>query len=866
MNRPLALVAAIATVAVFGSRYAEAALSSYRASFGQDHAQGAFFDITADHTIDVGGYALAADRKGRVLVLAEWTTSGVVGLNCALTRYTRRARMLDMDFSGNGVDTGDLEGTQRITAGLGGSSFDRCAALDADASSRPLVAGYALVPGNDAKAFVIRMSASGSGYDSTFSGDGRFRLDTAATTFAFSETRFSDVKATFSNRVLACGFVERSGGRNMIVARITSGGALDTTFNGTGYNEIAFDAGGSDDDACARLIELPDGKIVVAGDVATSSNGAIGVARLTSSGVLDTSFYGDGKYIISNPSLIASMSVADVRYDAGHARYLVAATLSGPSFGPTGQLMALGNTGALDESFSGDGRLAFRFSDFGGRAAGNTAVGRILMLDDGGFYVVGTHENSGSDLTNYGVDDAAVALFSANGTINPLFSSDGVAFYGAVAPTHRKVPDSLHRRVGDTLKDAIWYDGSVTMLTDTNRYPAGSYDGASHELGPKAPLVAALVTESLFADDMEFDGLAEPATEPPTISVPLGYGMYCSAHDPAHPQVYGLLPQGYDTDPCQVLLSENPALVVDRAGLWSLSGQNNAMATCSGGFVALETGYGVTPINSVFADTAGRSGCVFTIAPQELPIFNRPYTGAHLPADQPAQSFNHNAYELDGVDVTDFGQTPLTSTHTDAHNVDLYGRQHCYYSGSNHVVTGGVDEPASDIGIGNDRQVLAAAVGRVASAVPRNVIPYAPAGNDPWQREIFVRHQVGSGRYSEQFTTYYAHLANTAVRRGDVIPAKTVLGQVGTNGASSGYHLHISVFRNTNLNYLGTWEHGYQQDGFDVDKGVGAIDPWGWRAPQGIDPWAWRFPAFHDAGTGAWSINLWKAGEAPTIN
>jgi len=860
--RTLAFSCFLAAVAAPLER-ASAAPASYRDGFGQAHSQGAFFDITSEHTINIPGIAIASDRKERFLVLADWRTSGELGVQCAVTRYTRGARMLDMDFSGSG-ETGDLEATRRITLGLSGSAYDRCTTLTTDSSSRVVVGGYAFTVGNDAKAFLIRLN-SGGAYDTNFGNNGRFRLDSAATTFLFTETRFTDIKASSASRTLACGFVRRPSGNNMLVARVLSSGELDPAFNGTGYNEIAFDAGGTNDDECVRVVELPDGKITVVGNVANDGTRNIGMARLKSTGELDTGFYGDGKYIVPTPAGLATPEAADVVYDAPRSRYLIATTISGPAFTPSAQVVAIGNSGGLNESFGADGRLSFRFSALGGRATGATTAGRILLADST-FYLLGTHENTGTDLTNYGVDDTGIARFHLDGSVDTGFSGDGVAYYGVDSPTYQKVPDGSRRHIGETFKDAIWYEGAVTLLTDTNRFPAGYYDGANHDLGPVAPQVTSIVSEALFTSDFEFDGLAEPTTEPPTISVPLGYGSYCSVHQPGHPTVFGLSAQGYDSDPCGQYLAQNASLVVDRAGLYSLTGQNNAMAVCSGNYIVLQSGNGTTPINAVFAATAGQSNCIFTIAPQNLPIFNRPYTGNHLPADQPAQSFNHNSYGYDGLHASDFGQSALTPGHTDAHSIDLYGRQHCYVSGSSHQITGGVDEPASDILVQNDRQVISMAVGRVASAVPRNVTPFTPAGNDPWQREVFIRHQVGSGRYSEQFTTYYAHLPNTLVRRGDVLPAATVLGQVGTTGASSGYHLHISVNRNTNLNYLGTWEHSYKQEGFDVDKAVSAIDPWGWRAPQNIDPWAWRFRDYHNAGTGVWSIKLWKAGEEPTIN
>jgi murein DD-endopeptidase MepM/ murein hydrolase activator NlpD len=124
------------------------------------------------------------------------------------------------------------------------------------------------------------------------------------------------------------------------------------------------------------------------------------------------------------------------------------------------------------------------------------------------------------------------------------------------------------------------------------------------------------------------------------------------------------------------------------------------------------------------------------------------------------------------------------------------------------------------------------------------------------------------GRYSEQFTTYYAHMSDTRVRRGDAVVAGTVLGQVGTTGASSGEHLHIAVFRNKNLSYRATFELDYsRKDFFELGKELASIDPWGW-APKGVDPWAWRFK-FNDGDlpddAGSWSIDL-EGRRAPTMN
>ncbi|MEO7012975.1 MAG: M23 family metallopeptidase, partial [Dokdonella sp.] len=182
----------------------------------------------------------------------------------------------------------------------------------------------------------------------------------------------------------------------------------------------------------------------------------------------------------------------------------------------------------------------------------------------------------------------------------------------------------------------------------------------------------------------------------------------------------------------------------------------------------------------------------------------------------------------------------------------------------------GVDEPAVDILVNESRLAVSVGPGWVVMAVPRHIPVFSPAGNDPYQREVFVRHRIGTGRYAELFTTYYAHMQDTAVRRGGNVSAGTVLGQVGETGAASGQHLHLSVHRNKNLSWRKDFEFHFAGGSWDRDGRVSAVDPWGWSAPQGPDPWAWRFrsvysnhPELDDAGS--FSSLMWLNGENPTL-
>ena len=87
-------------------------------------------------------------------------------------------------------------------------------------------------------------------------------------------------------KILVAGTTNSAGTNDFFVARYTSAGVLDTTFSGDGIHQ--FDLGSSTGDMLEGMDLQPDGKIVVGG----YSDGDWAVARLTTAGALDTSFGG----------------------------------------------------------------------------------------------------------------------------------------------------------------------------------------------------------------------------------------------------------------------------------------------------------------------------------------------------------------------------------------------------------------------------------------------------------------------------------------------------------------------------------------------------------------------------------------------
>ena len=133
--------------------------------------------------------------------------------------------------------------------------------------------------------------------------------------------------------------------------RLTSAGALDTAFDSDGKVTVAI---GSGDDEARGIALLADGGIVIAGESGNGSNDDIAVVRLTSAGALDTTFSGDGKATVAvgsgadvghSVAISASSQVVVAGTSAGGDDdvAVVVLTGTGPAGAPSGLGATIGN-------------------------------------------------------------------------------------------------------------------------------------------------------------------------------------------------------------------------------------------------------------------------------------------------------------------------------------------------------------------------------------------------------------------------------------------------------------------------------------------------------------------------------------------
>jgi uncharacterized delta-60 repeat protein len=217
--------------------------------------------------------------------------------------------------------------------------------------------------------------------------------------------------------VLAGGSDQSQSGADFAIAMLRSGGGFASGFSGDGRRVIGFGNGSGADGAAGVAIQ-GDGKIVAAGGSDQGGNAQFAVARVRQNGALDKSFSGDGRrtFGFGNGTLGDGAAAVAIQHDG---KIVV---VGGSDQGGNGQFAVtrLLPDGRFDKSFSGDGRRTFGFKN-GTLGDGAAAV---AIQRDGRIVVAG-----GSAQTGTG-GDFAVARLLPSGSFDDSFSGDGRRTFG----------------------------------------------------------------------------------------------------------------------------------------------------------------------------------------------------------------------------------------------------------------------------------------------------------------------------------------------------------------------------------------------------------------------------------------------------
>lgn len=238
------------------------------------------------------------------------------------------------------------------------------------------------------------------------------------------------------------------------IARITPSGVLDTSFNGNGINIVVVTFDGPDSFVDVKIQD--DGKIVALGENVGIASGD--VVRFNSNGNLDlgyaslgvNKFSGDGPHFFFPSSLTLDNS--------GRAVVCGGTATSGPQ--SDGMLVRFTTGGSIDSSFGSGGKLSF---NLGGEAA-TEYVESVTVDDAGNLYTLGNITPRGTATSM-----AIVRKLNFNAT-SGLFSFAGDGAW--VSPDVRPFIGGLGGRVSIVLDEGALLLGGATGIYRLNVNPA----------------------------------------------------------------------------------------------------------------------------------------------------------------------------------------------------------------------------------------------------------------------------------------------------------------------------------------------------------------------------------------------------------
>ena len=145
--------------------------------------------------------------------------------------------------------------------------------------------GKIVVAGSSGTGIAVTRYTSAGQLDVSFSGDGKQTVSIGGNADVANDIAIQD-----TGEIVLAGSSSNGLKTDFALVRLTSGGVLDTSFNGTGKVTTTLSTG---NDAAYAIALQTSGEIVVAGQAGTE----FGVARYTSSGNLDASFGGGSGFV-----------------------------------------------------------------------------------------------------------------------------------------------------------------------------------------------------------------------------------------------------------------------------------------------------------------------------------------------------------------------------------------------------------------------------------------------------------------------------------------------------------------------------------------------------------------------------------------
>lgn len=357
------------------------------------------FDSDGIVYTQAGNTALADTAHGVAIQSDDKVVAvGEIDSDFGVIRYTSTGS-LDSTFDTDGIATMPVS-----------ANIDVAEAVVIDSNGKILVAGYSTdspIAGGIPNAFVVvRFNANGS-LDTGFGSSGKFSSPLGGTV-----AEAWAIALDANGKIVVAGTVDD----DFAVARLTTAGVLDTSFDTDGYNTTDIAANGRADAAHGVIIQA-SGKIVLGGTAEDSAGDHqdFALARYNSNGSLDGTF-GTGGVAFQDVSRNASLKVNDLAYaldEQSDGKLILAGFVeTGATYAEDIGLVRFTAEGALDTTFGTSGTVLLS------QAGGDWAYDLVVLTTDK--IVVASFHLAPS--TN---EDFQLVRFNSDGSLDITFGTAG---------------------------------------------------------------------------------------------------------------------------------------------------------------------------------------------------------------------------------------------------------------------------------------------------------------------------------------------------------------------------------------------------------------------------------------------------------
>lgn len=215
------------------------------------------------------------------------------------------------------------------------------------ADGKIVAAGYSSPVNSNTNQFTLARYNNDGTIDTSFGNAG------IVTTAIFDNSQINSVVIQSDGKILAAGYCKDSSNNMIAVARYNSDGSLDTTFNSGGQTPgvITTLVG---DSSYAQSVKIDSsGNIVVGGSTVANSISSIAIARYTSVGVLDSSFNNAGSLPGTVTVSVGNYSCVKALVIDGSGKIVIGGT--GGVLSEQFTLLRYNDDGSIDNSFGSSG-------------------------------------------------------------------------------------------------------------------------------------------------------------------------------------------------------------------------------------------------------------------------------------------------------------------------------------------------------------------------------------------------------------------------------------------------------------------------------------------------------------------------------